>query len=72
MKIKVGDQWFECQPDQPIMVVLEEGDKRNIAAMDPDCSKYALFDDADGLSRDEQFAWMNDERHTLPPKTSRT
>lgn len=33
MRIKVGDQWFECKPDQPIMIELKPGDKQNIANM---------------------------------------
>lgn len=55
MRVKVGDQWHECQP---IMVELADQDKVNIQKMHPDATKYALFDDDDEMSRDEKLAWM--------------
>lgn len=60
MKIKVGDQWFECAPGQPIMVVLAEQDKKNIANMHPDATRYAIFEDDDGMTVEDKHAWMAD------------
>lgn len=58
MRVKYGDQWFECEPGKPLMVELTEGDKRNIANMHPDATKYACFDDSDATTADETRAWM--------------
>lgn len=58
MKIKIGDNWYECRPEQPIMVELTETDKRNIANMHPDATRYAIFDDYDNTSTDDKLAWM--------------
>lgn len=61
MRVKIGNDWFECTAEQPIMVVLTDGDKRNIANMADGCTRYAIFDDADEMSADEKFAWMSEE-----------
>lgn len=60
MKIKVGDTWFECTDDQPIMVVLTEQDKTNIKNMNPECTKYAVFsDDSEKFNTiDARIDWM--------------
>lgn len=60
MKVKVGSDWFEATPEQPIMVLLSEDDKRNIANMAPDATKYALFAEEALMTRDEKLAWMDD------------
>ena len=44
MKVKVGDTIF-ISDDQPIMVILTDDDKLKIANMDPNCTKYATFQD---------------------------
>lgn len=62
MRIKVGDQWFQCEPGQPIMVELTDGDRRNIANMHPDATRYAIFEDDDGWSNEQKFAWMDEGR----------
>jgi len=43
MKIKVGDKVY-TSADGPIMVILTPEDKKNIAQMLPECTKYAEFD----------------------------
>ena len=45
MKIKVGDEWFDCEVGLPVMVELTKQDKINIANMLPECTKYAIFPD---------------------------
>lgn len=62
MRVKVGDQWFQCEPGQPVMIELAEGDKRNIANMHPDATRYAIFEDDDGWSNEEKLAWMDEGR----------
>lgn len=58
MRVKIGKVWFECHPDQPIMVELTPQDKVNIANMHPDDTKYALFDDNDQTTKEQKLAWM--------------
>ena len=57
MQIKVGDKIYS-ENDQPIMVILTDADKKNIANMLPECTKYASFPDDTKLTEDEQYAWM--------------
>ncbi len=61
MRVKIGNQWFECSPSQPIMIELTEADKRNISNMAPDATKYAQFDDGAPMSKDEMLSWMDAE-----------
>ncbi|KKL53080.1 hypothetical protein LCGC14_2279000 [marine sediment metagenome] len=56
MEVKVGDQVYDSEA-QPIMVILTDQDKKNIANMDPDCTKYAMFQD-DWGSKQEMLDWM--------------
>lgn len=59
MRVKHGDQWFECEPGKPLMIELTAGDRRNIARMLPDATKYALFDDAEPMNNGDKLAWMD-------------
>ena len=59
MRVRVGDEWFECAPGRPIMVELSDNDKENIRNMPSEARMYAVFDDIDGLTVDEMRAWMN-------------
>ena len=58
MKIKVADSIFTAKPDQPIMVILEELDKQNIANMHPDATKYACFHKDEIMDVEEKKKWM--------------
>lgn len=60
MRIKIGSEWFQCAPGQPIMVDLKPQDKANIAYMIDTASRYALFHDADGMSVEQKLAWMDE------------
>ncbi|WP_202306484.1 hypothetical protein [Mesorhizobium sp. L-8-10] len=44
------------------MVELTDGDKRNIANMHPEATRYAVFEDDDGWSNEQKFAWMDEGR----------
>lgn len=59
MRIKVGDKWYDPEPGQPIMVVLSELDKQNLASMKSADDKYASFSDQDTMSQAEMLKWMN-------------
>lgn len=62
MRVKVGNQWFCVKRGQPIAVELTEADRKNIANMAPDATRYAVIDDDDARERgpDEIRAWLAD------------
>ena len=55
MKVKVGDTVYDGAV-VPVMVILSDADKNNIANMLPECTKYASF--PDGISEAEIGVWM--------------
>jgi len=57
MKVKIGDAVYDGER-VPVMVILSDDDKRNIASMLPECTKYAAF--PDGTPEAEIERWMND------------
>ena len=59
MRVKIADKWFDVTPDTPIMVVLTEADKTNIANMPPDATYYACFDGEDHRTEECRVAWMD-------------
>lgn len=61
MKVKIGGHWYDSEK-QPICIDLTEQDKKNIAAMDPDYTKYAVFPDASELEPRQMFDWMSNEQ----------
>lgn len=66
MRVKFGSNWLECGPGAPLMVELSDADRRNIANMAPDATKYAVFDDADATSAEDKLAWMGEEPKPQP------
>ncbi len=42
MKVKIGDQVFDSN-EQPILLILSDQDKENIASMAPEAHKYCSF-----------------------------
>lgn len=62
MKVKIGDNVYEAGPNMPVMVILDENDKKHLtnSFSDPNFSKYAEFDDECGLSTNEMYDWMNE------------
>jgi hypothetical protein len=58
VKVKVGDTIYDAE-DQPIMVILTERDKQNIANMRPDATKYCEFKTSE-FTDDEIDIWMGD------------
>jgi len=57
MRVKIGDIWYDSN-ETPICIYLTDQDKRNIADMLTECSKYAVFPDDKAMSADEMRAWM--------------
>ena len=56
MKVKVGDKIYDGEKE-PIMIILTDADKRNIASMHDDCAKYCQY--PDGMWDDEIDEFMN-------------
>ncbi len=46
MRVKVGDKIYDGEKE-PVMIILSEGEKQQIADMHPDCSKYCVYPDAE-------------------------
>ncbi|WP_019833764.1 hypothetical protein [Sphingomonas sp. PR090111-T3T-6A] len=61
MIVKVGDQWFGADINQPIMVVLSDEDKANIANMPQSARHYAEFHDDHAIWASAKIAWMIDD-----------
>ena len=62
MKVKVGNKVYTGE-DEPIMVILTEQDKKNIANMFPDATKYCSYPDDEEWKNDDYkkiFDWMAD------------
>ena len=57
MKVKVGDTWYDAN-EQPLCVELSEQDKINIANMDPEATKYAVFPEVDETTKEWKLEWM--------------
>lgn len=61
MRIKVGNNWFQCEPDQPIAVELTAQDRSNIADMAHSATRYVCFHDADkDQAVESKMAWLSE------------
>ena len=58
MKVKIGNVVYDSNKE-PIMLILSDADKKNIAAMAPDATRYCSFPDT--ASEDEIRKWMKTE-----------
>lgn len=59
MKIKIGNNYYEADVGQPIMVILTDDDKMRINQMDVTSAKYAIFHEKDTMSVVEKEQWMD-------------
>lgn len=69
MKVKVGDRVYSYLK-QPVMVVLAEQDKKNIANMPPEATRYCSYP-TEGWTKEEILEWMKDDGVTAGKKTDR-
>ncbi|WP_066519770.1 hypothetical protein [Sphingobium cloacae] len=61
MRVKVGNEWFSDEPGRPIAVELTLADRRNIANMLPEATRYGQFSKADDdVPVDIKRQWMAD------------
>jgi len=56
MKVKIGDTYYDSE-DHPIMIVLSDADKRNIANMHPSATKYCVYDSS--MDNKTIMDWMD-------------
>lgn len=59
MLVKIGDLIYDSN-EEPIMLILDENDKRNISNMLPEATKYISFPDDEEYSEYRIRKFMND------------
>jgi hypothetical protein len=69
MKIKVGNKIYDSEKE-PVMVILTENDKINIANMLPCCDKYASY--PEHISIDEIDDWMECRGEEAPSSITKS
>jgi len=57
VKIKVGDKFYDSQ-DGPIMIILSQKEKDQVAGMLPRCTKYAQYPDT--WTKEQAVKWMGE------------
>lgn len=60
MKIKVGKKIYDGETE-PVMVILSDNDKNNIANMLPECKRYCSYPDGWFGTDEDAYSWMEDE-----------
>jgi Ca2+-binding RTX toxin-like protein len=60
MQVKIGDRIYDGN-DEPVMVILSDKDKENIANMLPEYDKYCAYPQE--MSQEEILVWMGDEEN---------
>lgn len=60
MKVKISDFIIDADK-QPVMLILSEQDKKNIAKMHPGSTKYACFPKGWGTEK-EMDKWMDEDQ----------
>jgi hypothetical protein len=58
MKVKIGNTIYNSE-NQPIMIIINDFDKRNINNMLPHCTKYCSF--PAGMDKEKIEKWMSDK-----------
>jgi len=62
MKVKVGDKVYDGEKE-PVMIILSEGNKQQIADMHPDATKYCVYPDTEEWTEDDYAkikTWMKE------------
>lgn len=57
MKVKVGDTIYDGE-EEPVMVILTEQDKKNIANMHDDAMRYCSYPEEAFNDHDDARQWM--------------
>ena len=62
MKVKIGNKVYDAE-NEPIMVILSNGEKEQIVNMHPDATKYCMYPSEEKWTKDNYKAikeWMKD------------
>jgi hypothetical protein len=54
MKVKIGDKIYDSR-EEPILLILNEEDKRNLERMDTEATKFLSFPDKMDLNEAKRF-----------------
>jgi len=54
MKVKIGNKIYDAE-EEPIMVILSKADKKNIASMLPEETKYCTFPNSYDEEKIDEF-----------------
>lgn len=60
MKVKIGDKIYDSSKE-PIMIIMDEQDKKNINNMVPEATKYCSFPDNWNLDTIKYFMKIKEE-----------
>ncbi len=60
MKVKVGDKIYDGKKE-PVMAILTDQDKENIANMLPECTRYCIYPKSFFKDTDACLDWMEKE-----------
>jgi hypothetical protein len=63
VKVKIGDKIYDGNKE-PILLILTEGDKRDIQNMTPEATRFCIYPD-EGYSYDEICKWIEDRNDEL-------
>jgi hypothetical protein len=61
MRVKIGDTWYDAK-DQPVMIEIDDIQRKQIASMDPEATRYCVYDDAwkEGHTAEEIMNWIRE------------
>jgi len=57
MKVKIGNKIYDSE-NEPVMVILSDGDKKNIANMLEECTRYCSHPDSWFSTDEDAYDWM--------------
>ena len=62
MKVKVGDKIYDGE-EEPVMIILSEGNKQQIADMHPEATMYCVYPPTEEWTKDDYAKikkWMEE------------
>ena len=63
MRVKIGDQIYSSN-DEPILLILDEGDRQGIINLDPDAKGYCVYPQ-EKFTPDQIAEWMSNVRKSV-------
>lgn len=61
MRVKIGNTWYSAK-DQPLMIEINDVQRKQIATMDPEATRYCVYDDTwkENHSAEEIMQWIKE------------